>query len=117
MYFAALQSYTNIFDTRTVFEARAHWLYYMRASIRSRTRQKTPLFHIKPNHDGVLKAHSHDGRLMRPLISNISISSIDACERSERALGEIAFSHLKLGARLMMRGKGYTYQKSMCQLE
>ena len=34
-----------------------------------------------------------------------------ACERSERALGEIALSRLKLGARLMMRGKGDTYQK------
>ena len=56
-----------------------------------------------------LKAHSHNGRLKRTLISNIS--SIDPCEPSERALGEIALSRLKLGARLMMRGKGDTYQK------
>ena len=32
-------------------------------------------------------------------------------KRSERALWEIAFSRLKLGARLMMRGKGDTYRR------
>ena len=32
-------------------------------------------------------------------------------ERSERALGDIALSRLKLGARLMMRGKGDTYRR------
>ena len=32
-------------------------------------------------------------------------------ERSEGALGGIALSRLKLGARLMMRGKGDTYRK------
>ena len=53
----------------------------------------------------------YNGRLKRPLISNISISSINASERSERALGGGAVSRLKLGARLMMRGKGDTYQK------
>ena len=58
-----------------------------------------------------LKSHFQNGRLKRPLISNISISSIDACERSEQALGEIALSRLKFGARLMIRGKWDTYQK------
>ena len=44
--------------------------------------------------------------------NNISISFKDACERSERALGEIALSRMKLAtARLMMRGKWDTYQE------
>ena len=46
-----------------------------------------------------------------PLISNICIPYINACEHSERALGEIALSRVELGARLIMRGKGDTYQK------
>ena len=59
-----------------------------------------------------LYVHSHNGRLKRPLKSNVIISSIDACERSERALKEIAPSRLKLArARLMMRGKGDIYQE------
>ena len=44
------------------------------------------------------------------MISNIIITY--KCERSERALGEIALSCSKLGARLMVRGtEGDTYQK------
>ena len=51
----------------------------------------------KPNPNGVI---------------SISITSIDACERSERALGEIALSRLQLDrARLMMKGKGDTSQE------
>ena len=42
------------------------------------------------------------------MISNIIITSMNVSERSERALGDIALSRLKLGARLMMRGKGGT---------
>ena len=54
-----------------------------------------------------LYAHSHNGRLKRPLISNVSISSINASERSDRASGRGALSHLKLGARLMFEGGTY----------
>ena len=36
---------------------------------------------------------------------------MDACERSEQALVEIALSRLKFGARLMLRGKGDAYRK------
>ena len=50
------------------------------------------------------------GRLKRPLISNISLPFLNVSDQSERALGEGAVSRLKLGARLIMRGKGYTYQ-------
>ena len=41
--------------------------------------------------------------MKRPLISNIIISSLNASERSERTLGEIALSRFKEGARLMIR--------------
>ena len=60
-----------------------------------------------PNPDGVISTFLN-GRLKRPLISYIIITSISTSERSERALWVIALSRLKLGR---MRGKGDTYRK------
>ena len=48
--------------------------------------------------------------MKRPLISNITISSINASECREGDLGEIALSRFKLGARLMMGEKGTLIQ-------
>ena len=53
----------------------------------------------------------YNERLKRPLISNIIITSINASEHSERHLVEIVLGRFKLGARVLMRGKGDTYRK------
>ena len=59
---------------------------------------------------------AHNSRLKRPLISNTIIISINASERSELALGDISLIRLKLGARLMMRGKRGHLSKGIIHL-